>query len=158
MNIVCDNKFIKKLNNEVFRIVIENRPKLKFNEYGLNNHGEFIDYMNPHDNCYWDAIIPGYLDKIAYDKYLTTTGIIGIFFIEDGNHKIAIRVNETGFNSDKSGQDVEDFIQNYKEETKIRGIWIPFENLEEFSKYYDKYFQTKSRLNIINDFSLVSKM
>ena len=58
------------------------RPKLKFNEYGLNNHGEFIDYMNPHDNCYWDAIIPGYIDKIEYDKYLTTTGIIGIFLLK----------------------------------------------------------------------------
>ena len=44
------------------------------------------------------------LNKMAYDKYLTTIGIIGIFFIEDGNHKIAIRVNETGFNPDKSNQ------------------------------------------------------
>ena len=158
MNILCDNKFIKKLSEEEFRIVIENRPKLKFNEYGLNNHGEFIDYMNPHDNCYWDAIIPGYLNKITYDKYLTTTGIIGIFFIEDGNHKIAIRVNEPGFDLRKSKQDVKDFIINYKQQTKIRGIWISVENLEEFSKYYDKYFYTKSRIDIINDFSLVSKM
>ena len=158
MNILCDNKFIKKLSEEEFRIVIENRPKLKFNEYGLNNHGEFIDYMNPHDNCYWDAIIPGYLNKITYDKYLTTTGIIGIFFIEDGNHKIAIRVNEPGFDLRNSKQDVKDFIINYKQQTKIRGIWISVENLEEFSKYYDKYFYTKSRIDIINDFSLVSKM
>tara|TARA_B100000401_G_C52799446_1_gene717721 strand:+ start:929 stop:1405 length:477 start_codon:yes stop_codon:yes gene_type:complete len=158
MNILCDKKFIKKLNREIFRIVTENRPKLKFNEYGLNNHGEFIDYMNPHDNCYWDAIIPGYCNKITYDKYLTTTGIIGIFFIEDGNHKIAIRVNEPGFDLRKSKQDVKDFIINYKQQTKIRGIWISVENLEEFSKYYDKYFYTKSRIDIINDFSLVSKM
>ena len=28
MNIVCDNKFIKKLNNEVFRIVIKIDPNL----------------------------------------------------------------------------------------------------------------------------------
>tara|TARA_Y200000002_G_C22668295_1_gene658908 strand:- start:195 stop:671 length:477 start_codon:yes stop_codon:yes gene_type:complete len=158
MNILCDNKFIKKLSEEEFRIVIENRPKLKFNEYGLNNHGEFIDYMNPHDNCYWDAIIPGYLNKIEYNKYIITTAIIGIFFIEDGNHKIAVRVNEPGFNLKKSRQDITQFISNYKQQTRIRGIWISSENLKEFCKYYNKYFYTKSRIDIINNFSLISKM
>ena len=158
MNILCDKKFIMKLNKEEFRIVIENRPKLKFNQYGLNNHGEFIDYMNPHDNCYWDAIIPGYLNKIEYDKCLRTTAIIGIFFIEDGNHKIAICVDEPGFDLERSKQDINDFIFNYKQQTKIRGIWISSENLEEFYKYYDKNFNTKTRLDIINNLNLISKM
>ena len=60
------NEFIKMIrkSKKGYKVIIENRVKLGYRTYGICNHAEFINYMNPHDNCLWDAIIPGYKYQI----------------------------------------------------------------------------------------------
>ena len=67
LNITEFIKMIKK-NRKGYKIVIEDRIKLGYNTYGIVNQGEFINYMNPHDNCLWDAIIPGYNYQMSDNK------------------------------------------------------------------------------------------
>ena len=125
MTIVQDKDFFKILKNkQSLTIEIEDRKKLGYNTHGMNNHGEFLNYMNPHDNCLWDAIIPGYKKSLKAGTKYKTDSIIGIYYLENGNHKIAIKINENGYDKNKSRRDLQRYIKNYKKNIPVKGEWI----------------------------------
>ena len=80
--------------------------------------------MNPHDNCLWDAIIPGYKKSLKGGTKYKTDSIIGIYYLENGNHKIAIKINENGYDKNKSRRDLQRYIKNYKKNIPVKGEWI----------------------------------
>ena len=96
-----------------YKLVIENRIKLGYKTYGIINHAEFIDYMNPHDNCLWDAIIPGYDYLISDKKTYIVKDILGYVYIPNGNHKIIVDLGLDNFNSQKFMDDLNTYLNKY---------------------------------------------
>lgn len=128
MKILKELSFLNLLNNEPsFRLKIEDRVGMKRITYGMNNHAEFVDYHNPHDNCLWDAVIPGYKTKMVGDKKCTSTKIIGAYILDNGNHKIAVKVNCPGYSKTKAKTDIKRYITNYKKRVPVKGEWIELE-------------------------------
>ena len=107
--------FIKLLTttNQTYRIKMEDREKLGYNMYGLANHAEFLDYVNPHDGDLWDIIIPGYDYKIPIKEFLVDS-ILGYIWMEDGNYKIIVDLKLDGFSLDRFKQDINYFLKDYK--------------------------------------------
>ena len=69
MKTLSENYFFDELFKKKMRLEMEDRIGLGYKTYGIYNHAEFIDYMNPHDKCLWDAIIPGYNEVINKKLY-----------------------------------------------------------------------------------------
>jgi hypothetical protein len=115
MKTLNSTEFIKmiKKNRKGYKIVIEDRIKLGYNTYGIVNQGEFINYMNPHDNCLWDAIIPGYNYQMSDNKKFTIKNILGYVYIPDGNHKIIINIGLNNFNTTQFMDDIHVFLSEY---------------------------------------------
>lgn len=109
------NQFIKMIisKKKGYNVIIENRIKLGYRTYGICNHAEFVNYMNPHDNCLWDAIIPGYTYQISDKKSYIVKNIFGYIFVPNGNHKIIIDLGLRGFNKRKFISDINTFLDEY---------------------------------------------
>lgn len=115
MKTLEENKFFKVLSNNKadLKVEIEDRVGLGYRTYGIKNHAEFIEYMNPHDNCLWDAIIPGYDEVINKKSIYKSKKVLGILWLSDGNHKIAIRIGKRGYNKQKAQKDINTYVTNY---------------------------------------------
>jgi hypothetical protein len=124
MKILNDKNFFRLLHKQNFIVEIEDRVKLGYNTYGMNNHAEFIKYLNPHDNCLWDAIIPGYRKKLKGGGRYNTTDIIGVYYLANGNHKIAVKIDKDGYDSNKSKKDIVRYIKSYKKKIPVYGEWF----------------------------------
>ena len=61
-------------------LIIEDRVGKGYKEYGIENHAEFINFTNPHDDCLWDAIIPGYDYKIEPETQIQIKNNVSWFF------------------------------------------------------------------------------
>lgn len=109
------DEFIELLltTNQTYRIKMEDRLALGYKMYGLANHAEFLDYINPHDGDLWDIIIPGYYYKIPIKEFLIDT-ILGYIWMEDGNYKIIVDLKLDGFSLDRFKQDIDYFLKDYK--------------------------------------------
>ena len=128
MKTLKELSFLNLLNTEPkFRLEIEDRIAFKRTTYGMNNHAEFIDYHNPHDNCLWDAVVPGYRKKMNGGNKYKTTKIIGAYVLDNGNHKIAVKVNCPGYSSIKAKTDMKRYITNYKNKIPVNGKWVELE-------------------------------
>ena len=92
--------------------------------YGIHNHAEFIGFMNPHDNCLWDALIPGYKEKCVPDKKYKLKNIIGIYLLENGNHKIVCKIYKPGYNSKKAIRDVHTYMKKYYTKHTLDHKWV----------------------------------
>ena len=89
----------------------------------------FTDYMNPHDNCLWDAIIPGYNEVINKNNKYITKKVIGVLRLSNGNHKIAVRIGRPGYNAIKAKKDIKKYVKKYLKDFynnyhNVRGEWI----------------------------------
>ena len=116
MKILCDTEFLDLIKKQKkFSVIIEDRKGLGFQTYGIDNHAEFIHFHNPHDDCLWDAVIPGYKKQLPFDKIYKTKDIIGLLWLSNGNHKIFIRLNTTnyGFKVESINSEIKKFIKNY---------------------------------------------
>jgi hypothetical protein len=123
--IMNQNIFIKNILSSSNLIKVEDRDKYNRFKYGIENHAEFLGMMNPYDKCLWDAIIPGYKKKIPKHKIFQTIEILGMLWLEDGNHKVAIKINYPGFNYQQSKFDIQNYIHNYlATNSPLKGKWI----------------------------------
>ena len=125
--ILPQDKFFKLLfkhkdNLQFFTLEIEKRNPGWM--YGIHNHAEFLGFMNPHDNCLWDALIPGYKEKLIVKKKYKVKDIIGIYLLENGNHKIVCKIFKNGYDSNKSEKDIKKYMKNYFNKHKLRHKWI----------------------------------
>ena len=132
LKILDEKKFLNLIKKKKkFNLLIENRKLLGFKMYGIKNHAEFVDYHNPHDNCLWDAVIPGYKENLPFDKNYKSKEIIGVLWLSDGNHKIFVKLftNKYGFNEQIIKNDIKKYIKNYiKINNHLNFKWINFNN------------------------------
>ncbi len=116
MKVLYEKEFLDLISKKKkFSVIIEDRKGLGFKTYGIDNHAEFINYHNPHDNCLWDAVVPGYKNQLPFDKIYITKDIIGVLWLSNGNHKIFVRLNTKnyGFNIKSIEKEIKKFIKNY---------------------------------------------
>lgn len=119
---------------EKYKAVFEHRPHCAM--FGTKNYGDIrntgdTQYMiNPADNDPWDVFAPGYNFKLKLKRRYRIKDVIGVLFLKNGNHKIAIRVNVPGFDEERALKEIELYCTTYMEKVRKKGEWIPF---------YEKY-------------------
>lgn len=120
----------RMLKNGKPRIVVEDRVKLGYRTYGMQNHAEFEGLRNPADMDLWDAIIPGYKDAIPPGNRYRTMGVYGVLWVSGGNHKVVVRIQRPGRSENRAWRDIHRYIRNYRRHNRGHKItWIPFEDL-----------------------------
>jgi hypothetical protein len=113
------------------RIIVEDRVKLDYMNYGMQNHAEFKGLLNPADMDLWDVIIPGYEDAIPPGNSYITTGVYGVVEVSGGNHKVVVRIQRPGRRTENIvWRDIYRYIRNYRRKNRRHKItWTPFEDL-----------------------------
>jgi hypothetical protein len=118
-------QFITTILREKSELLTEDRHEIGSETYGIENHAEFLGKMNPYDNCLWDAVIPGYQKILPKNKKYKVKNIIGMFWLSNGNHKVIVKVSESGYNKIKAKKDLQNFTKKYlKINHGLKGIWI----------------------------------
>tara|TARA_B100002051_G_C16640899_1_gene588568 strand:+ start:91 stop:531 length:441 start_codon:yes stop_codon:yes gene_type:complete len=116
------------VESDKYRAVFEYRPPKYM--FGIKNYGEIRNvgkkqYMiNQADNDPWDVFAPGYHYKLQLRKRYKIKDIIGLLFLENGNHKLGVRVYAPYFDKDLACQDIKTYIEEYVHLTGKRGWWI----------------------------------
>lgn len=79
-----------------YNCIFEDRPaKFKF---GIKNYGDIPNTLNKADGDPWDIFAPGYNNtSLPINKKFKIKKAIGVLFLQDGNHKIAVRIQKTPF-------------------------------------------------------------
>tara|TARA_B100001057_G_C22537120_1_gene828083 strand:- start:142 stop:516 length:375 start_codon:yes stop_codon:yes gene_type:complete len=105
-----------------YNAVLEYRPEKYM--FGTNNYGEIVGLKNRADGDRWDIFIPGYNFKLEIGKETKIMKIIGFLYLNNGNHKIAIRVNEKGFNKQMCQAEIAEYTQTYLYKNRKKGMFI----------------------------------
>ena len=105
-----------------YNAVLEYRPEKYM--FGTNNYGEIVGLKNRADGDRWDIFIPGYDSKLEIGKETKIIKIIGFLYLNNGNHKIAICVNEKGFNKQTCQAEIAEYTQTYLYKNRKKGMFI----------------------------------
>ena len=127
MKTLTQDKFLEKLLKDKkkfkqFTLKIEDRNP-DWN-YGIHNHAEFVNYMNPHDNYLWDALIPGYKNKIKPNTLYKLQNVIGIYMLKNRNHKIVCKIYKKGYNSKQAEKETHTYMKRYYKKHNLKHAWI----------------------------------
>lgn len=115
-------KLINIIYNNGITLKIESRKKIKAFHYGFpKSHAEILTYYNYADGDLWDAVILGYKNfKPKFNTEFFSNNLIGIIFVENGNHKLIFKVpNLGGFDENKYYKDIDIFMSNYSKKNKL---------------------------------------
>eukprot|EP00465_Bigelowiella_longifila_P005805 CAMPEP_0185263480 /NCGR_PEP_ID=MMETSP1359-20130426/15229_1 /TAXON_ID=552665 /ORGANISM="Bigelowiella longifila, Strain CCMP242" /LENGTH=193 /DNA_ID=CAMNT_0027851049 /DNA_START=1 /DNA_END=579 /DNA_ORIENTATION=+ len=110
-------KFMEDPKNSV-------KIRLEPREYGVA-YGEIIGKCNKADGNRWDVYLPGsgecgspgnilQYSKDDNDHLYTVDKVLGVYYLSNGNNKIAISVKETPCEDTKMEEDIKKFHQVYK--------------------------------------------
>ena len=102
--------------------VFENRKK-QF-KFSINNYGDIPGMYNKADGDPWDVFAPGYTKELPHGKLYQIKEIIGILFLENGNHKIAVSLYAPGFKESLVEKHVKSYGEKYCNYTKIKGHFL----------------------------------
>lgn len=98
-----------ELGNVALRL--ENRPR--YFMWGLMNSGDLPGLpRNSADQDRWDAFCPGY-KVLDTKKSYVITGMCGIMFVDNNNHKIAVTIDEIGFDAKIAKLEIELYSSVY---------------------------------------------
>jgi inorganic pyrophosphatase len=88
----------------------------RFFDYGFpRSHFEIKDYINPADGDPWDVLVFGYDRRFEFGETFHTSNIVGIIFVQGGNHKLIFKIPDLkGFNLNKFNTDISRYMKNYK--------------------------------------------
>lgn len=112
------------IKSNVYKCTLQDRcSKYKF---GTNNYGEIIGLKNRADGDRWDIFAPGYFGKLKTNSPFLIKSVIGVYKLENGNHKIAVRLYKSGFCETYCNREIQRFCSTYTNGTKVKGVWVPF--------------------------------
>jgi hypothetical protein len=118
---------LNQLKNESHVCKFEKRPA-KF-MFGVKNYGELPLWVNKADGDPWDVFAPGYKTSLKNKNY-SIGKVIGIFFLENGNHKIAVRIKNIPVDSIKyENEQIEKYARKYSDYTKVNGKYLPIKKI-----------------------------
>lgn len=109
-------------NNRNHPIVFEYRPAKYM--FGTLNYGEVKGWKNSADGDCWDVFAPGYVAPLPYGVPYFAQSVLGVLKLENGNHKIAVRVDAPGFDAKRARREIERYVYMYTVRTKKAGMWI----------------------------------
>tara|TARA_B100000683_G_scaffold270059_1_gene308300 strand:+ start:127 stop:624 length:498 start_codon:yes stop_codon:yes gene_type:complete len=113
---------VRELVRKKQPFVLENRP-LKW-LYGLKNYGDIPAWINPADGDPYDVLVPGYDRRLPFNKPMVATSIIGVLWLENCNHKLAVRTDAPGFDGNLALKQISDYAHNYQKRVKVKGEWV----------------------------------
>lgn len=136
---------VNNLVREQQPFVLEGRP-LKW-LFGLNNYGEIPAWINRADGDPYDVFVPGYAKRLPFNKEMIATSIIGVLWLENLNHKIAVRVDKPGFDGNLAIKQISQYAQKYQKQVNVNGEWVFYDcnrKIEKPAKFSKKYAKTQS--------------
>lgn len=91
-------------------------------KFGCLNYGEVAEnWHNAADGDRWDVFAPGYEAPLPTNTLYTVREVLGILKLENGNHKIAVRIATPGYRADRADREVGCFAQEYTRRMRLRG-------------------------------------
>ena len=96
-------------------------PRVRF---PYKNYGEIPRTCNPADGDAWDVFVPGYHRRLPTGRPLKIKKFLGLYVLENGNHKIAVRVDYPGFDPAWVRADIEKSCKGYTRMTGVRGVYF----------------------------------
>lgn len=109
-------------------VAFEDRPQKYM--FGCNNYGEVPGFYNVADGDAWDVFAPGYAFKqLRTDVCYKVRCIIGYLKLQNGNHKIAVRLHENGYCGQSSAEEIERYCKVYTKRV-CKGEWIQVHNAD----------------------------
>lgn len=108
------------MRKRIIQCMFEHRKRFPF-----RNYGDIPGTLNPADGDPWDVFAPGYHTTLPCDRLYTIHKIIGVYYLENGNHKLAVKVSHPGFDPEWVDEDIRRSCIGYTRKTGVRGIYIP---------------------------------
>jgi len=127
-HVSLDHVLKHSINNEKHRAVLEHRPKKYL--FGTLNYGEIKGWYNEADGDCWDVFVPGMGRKLPLNKPMKIKKILGVLFLENYNHKIAIQVYYPDFDIDAAKEEITRYSQNYTSKMHKLGCWMDLETIQ----------------------------
>lgn len=91
--------------------------------FGCLNYGEVTGFINGADGDPWDVFAPGYEEMLPDGDY-TSCGVIGVLLVSNGNHKIAVRINQPGYKARRGAAEQRRYSRTYLGRMKLQGNWL----------------------------------
>ena len=111
------------VNSDTHKGLLQSRPSLY--KFGTQNYGEIQGLVNRADGDCWDIFAPGYSSALPTECAYKIKTILGVYTLQNGNDKIAVRLFEPGFDPDICEKEIATFCRLYTAHTGIRGVWLP---------------------------------
>lgn len=99
-------------------------------KFGTQNYGEVPRYINQADGDCWDVFAPGYERVLNTKRKYRCRQILGIFLLNNGNHKIAIQLFIPGYDAHVARSEIATFCQQYTAITGHLGTWTELTSLQ----------------------------
>lgn len=104
-------------------VVLEERPGRWM--FGCRNYGEVADnWHNRADGDRWDVFAPGYAGRLDVRRPYTVTGILGVLWMDNGNHKIAVRLSHRGYDEARARAEIARYVHEYPRRMRKQGVWL----------------------------------
>lgn len=114
---------MKEINKQSKKARCHFEDRKKKYKFGIKNYGEIPKMLNIADGDPWDVFAPGY-DYMPMYKLYKIKKIIGIYLLQNGNYKIAVKLYKPGYDDNVAKRDIETYCKRYTEYTKIKGDFI----------------------------------
>lgn len=121
MSVVAFDEVIQALRRK-HKVVFERRPQRWM--FGTLNYGDVPGLVNAADGDPWDVFAPGYSYSLPVSKNYSCKSVIGALVLENGNHKIAVRLYADGFDEQRANDEIRIYCERYQKKTRKRGVWI----------------------------------
>jgi hypothetical protein len=92
--------------------------------FGSVNYGEvYGNLYNPADGDRYDVFAPGYASRLPTNRVYRVRGVLGVLEMENGNHKIAVRLDEPGYDAARARAEIHRYCHEYTRRMRRQGVW-----------------------------------
>ena len=125
--VTLDHVLKHATNNQKHMAVLEHRPKKYM--FGTLNYGEIKGWYNKSDGDCWDVFVPGMKRHLPLNTPMKINNILGVLFLENGNHKIAIQVYHPNYDVNAAKEEITRYSQKYTGNMHKLGCWMDLETI-----------------------------
>ena len=80
------------------------------------------------DGDKWDVVAPGIARRLPFDRPIRCAAVLGILLLENGNHKIAVRVDTDAYCARRARREMREYARRYTAFTGVRGRFVHLQN------------------------------
>ena len=123
-----DHVLMNATGNKRHMVILEHRPKKYL--FGTLNYGEITGWYNSADGDCWDVFVPGMKRRLPLKTPMKVKEILGVLFLENGNHKLAVQVYYPNFDNDAAEQEITQYSKIYTQKMNKLGFWMDLETIK----------------------------